>query len=130
MSKEEINDTKISNSSAVHEVDKRSVNALVRHADTSEKAIERYLVGECVKRGWLCLKYANMTEAGYPDRLIVMVGGLTAWCEVKSAGQVMRPIQQRRYETLTAMGHIVHVCDSRAAVDDYILRLERYAAGL
>jgi len=108
----------------------RTINALVHHAETSEKAIERYLVSECTRRGWLCLKYANMTEAGYPDRLIVMNGGLTAWCELKSAGQGMRPIQQRRYEQLTAMGHVVNVCDSRVAVDEYILRLERYAAGL
>lgn len=121
-----MSDTKTSNSSAVD----KEVDALVRHAEMSEKSIERYLVGECEKRGWLCLKYSNMTEAGYPDRLIVMDGGLTAWCELKSAGRQMRPIQQRRYEQLTAMGHIVNVCDSRAAVDDYILRLERYAAGL
>lgn len=126
MSKEEMNDTKTSNNSAID----KEVDALVRHAEMSEKSIERYLVGECEKRGWLCLKYSNMTEAGYPDRLIVMDGGLTAWCELKSAGRQMRPIQQRRYEQLTAMGHIVNVCDSRAAVDDYILRLERYAAGL
>lgn len=113
----------------MNKVDK-GLEALVRHAEMSEKSIERYLVGECARRGWLCLKYASMTEAGYPDRLIVMDGGLTAWCELKSKGRQMRPIQQRRYETLTAMGHIVDVCDSRAAVDDYILRLERYAAEL
>lgn len=126
MSRKEMSDTKTSNSSAID----KEIDALVRHAEMSEKSIERYLVGECEKRGWLCLKYSNMTEAGYPDRLIVMDGGLTAWCELKSAGRQMRPIQQRRYEQLTAMGHIVNVCDSRAAVDDYILRLERYAAGL
>lgn len=108
----------------------KTINALVRHAETSEKAIERYLVGECEKRGWLCLKYSNMNEAGYPDRLIVMDEGLTAWCELKSTGRLMRPIQQRRYEQLTAMGHIVNVCDSLGSVDEYILRLERYAAGL
>ena len=121
-----MNETKNSKGSVVD----RTVDALVRHAETSEKAIERYLVGECEKRGWLCLKYANMTEAGYPDRLIVMDGGLAAWCELKSAGQGMRPLQQRRYEQLGAMGHIVNVCDSRASVDEYVLRLERYAAGL
>lgn len=126
MSRKEMSDTKTSNSSAID----KEIDALVRHAEMSEKSIERYLVGECEKRGWLSLKYSNMTEAGYPDRLIVMDGGLTAWCELKSAGRQMRPIQQRRYEQLTAMGHIVNVCDSRAAVDDYILRLERYAAGL
>lgn len=125
-----MNDTKTSKSSAVYKVDKRGMSALVHHAEMSEKAIERYLVGECGKRGWLCLKYANMNESGYPDRLIVMDGGLTVWCELKSAGQVMRPLQQRRYEQLAAMGHIVKVCDSRASVDEYILRLERYAAGL
>ena len=63
----------------MNKVDK-GLEALVRHAEMSEKSIERYLVGECARRGWLCLKYASMTEAGYPDRLIVMDGGLTAWC--------------------------------------------------
>lgn len=118
-----------SNSSAVYMVDKRGIAALACHAETSEKSIERYLVAECHKRQWLCLKYSNMSEAGYPDRLIVMHDGLSAWCELKSAGRHTTPLQQRRMYELTARGHAVRVCDSREAVDEYIRDLEDYAGG-
>ena len=102
------------------EMDKRIIDNLTRHADVSEKAIERYLVERCREHGLPCLKYSNPNCVGYPDRLIVLPDGLVMWVELKSAGRKPSKIQQARMDDLTDLGHSAVVIDNKAAVDELI----------
>ena len=101
-------------------MDKRSIDNLTRHADVSEKAIERYLVERCREHGLPCLKYSNPNCVGYPDRLIVLPGGMVLWVALKSKGRKPSKIQLARMDELTDLGHSAVVIDNKAAVDELI----------
>lgn len=101
----------------------RSIDRLTAHADVSEKMIERHLSIGVAAMGGVSLKYSNPGMAGYPDRVCLLPGGVTLWVELKSKGGQLRPLQRQRISKLLRMGHDVHVCDSREAVDNM---LERY----
>ncbi len=101
-------------------MDKRSITNLTRHADVSEKAIERYLAEQAKQNGLLCLKYSNANMAGYPDRLLVLPGGGVIWVELKSKGRKPTKIQQMRMRELADMGHLVRVIDNKPDIDELI----------
>ena len=101
-------------------------NRIAGHSATSEKALERRLVKECESRGWLCLKYSNMTATGYPDRLIVLPGGFVAWAEIKSHGKKPTPLQAHRHEELRELDHIVAMIDSPCALDNFMWELSGF----
>lgn len=101
-------------------MDKRRIENITNHADVSEKAIERYLVEQAKINGLLCLKYSNPNMVGYPDRLLVLLGGGVIWVELKSRGQKPTKIQQIRMAELTGMGHLVKVIDNKPDIDKLI----------
>lgn len=86
----------------------------------SEKDTERYLSRRVAEAGGLCLKFSSQTEVGYPDRLILLPGGQTAWAEIKSEGVKPRRLQQVRISALRTLGYRVAVCDTKAAVDAFL----------
>lgn len=90
----------------------------------SEKVIERYLVEQARRAGMLCLKYANPAMAGYPDRLLVLPSGRTAWVELKSRGRKPSKLQLLRHGELAGLGHMVSVIDNKADVDNLIEKLK------
>lgn len=90
---------------------------LVRHAEVSEKALERYLAKRIKEVGGLCLKYSNPGMAGYPDRVCLLREGKTVWVELKSRGETLTPLQRVRLSALVDMGHCVRVCSSRQHID-------------
>ena len=96
-------------------MDKRIIENLTRHADVSEKAIERYLVERCREHGLPCLKYSNPNCVG-----IVLPGGMVLWVELKSKGRKPSKIQLPRMDELTDLGHSAVVIDNKAAVDELI----------
>jgi len=98
----------------------RGVESIVRHAEVSEKSIERYLVEQAKQNGMLCLKYSNPNMVGYPDRLLVLPGGGVIWVELKSKGRKPAKIQQIRMAELAAMGHLAKVIDNKADIDELI----------
>ena len=96
---------------------KKSIDNIVNHAEVSEKAIERYLA-DCVKElGGVCLKYSNPGMVGYPDRICLLPGGVTVWVELTSKGEQLKAIQKVRICQMVKIGHAVHVCDSKEAID-------------
>lgn len=105
-------------------MDKRSIENITRHADVSEKSIERYLVEQVSQTGLICLKYSNPNMVGYPDRLLVIPGGCVIWVELKSRGRKPSRIQQLRMAQLSGLGHTVRVIDNKADVDELIKSLE------
>lgn len=103
----------------------KTIDKLINHSEVSEKAIERYLVERIKDLGGVCLKYSNPNRIGYPDRVCLLPWGVAIWVELKSKGQTLRTIQKQRILEMSKIGHIVHVCDSKEAVDR---TLESYGA--
>ena len=93
------------------------IERITRHSETSEKAIEAYLVRRVKEMGGICLKYSNPNMAGYPDRLCVMPEGRTFWVELKSKGEKSRLLQLARMDSLKRRGNQVYTVSSREMVD-------------
>lgn len=93
------------------------VENIVRHAEVSEKAIERYLCEVVKKLGGVCLKYSNPGATGYPDRVAIMPAGVCLWFELKSKGRKVSKVQAIRIEQLAKIGHTVYVCDSKESIN-------------
>ena len=98
----------------------KKLEAITRHAEVSEKAIETYLVEQVKTIGGICLKYSNANMVGYPDRVICLHGGKTVWVELKSRGKKPTKIQTIRQSELVSLGHEVHVIDNKPMIDELI----------
>lgn len=105
---------------------KKNIENLTHRAAVSEKSIERYLVKSVQALGGLCLKFASSTETGYPDRLVILPGGMACWVELKSKGYVPTRLQDIRHAELRSRGMTVYVVDSRERVDELT---ERWKGG-
>jgi len=104
---------------------KKAIEKIVKHADVSEKAIERYLAARVKELGGICLKYSNAGMVGFPDRVCLFPGGLTIWVELKSKGQKPKPIQLVRFQQMESIGHHVNVCDSKESIDEVLNQINR-----
>ena len=96
----------------------KSIARLAKHGERSEKVIEAYLVRKVKEMGGICLKFSSAFETGYPDRLVLLPGGRTAWVELKSTGKKPRRLQVIRMASLRRLGFPVHVADSKEQVDE------------
>ena len=99
---------------------KKSIDNIVKHAEVSEKAIERYLCEVVKKLGGVCLKYSNANMVGYPDRVALMPGGACIWFELKSKGRRTSKVQDLRIAQLKSIGHPVYVCDSKTSINQVL----------
>ena len=86
---------------------------LTRNAEESEKSIESYLRREVEAAGGRCLKYYNAMERGYPDRIVMMKGGILVWVEIKSRGRKPTALQEARMTELRDLWQNVAVVSSR-----------------
>lgn len=98
----------------------KKLEAITRHAEVSEKAIEKYLVQEVKAIGGICLKYSNANMVGYPDRVVCLHGGKVVWVELKSKGKKPTKIQTIRRNELVSMGHEVYTIDNKQMIDELI----------
>lgn len=98
----------------------KTEDRLLKNAQVSEKAIERYLARKMDKVGGVALKFASCTQTGYPDRVCLFPSGLTAWIEIKSQGEKPRPLQEIRIKKLKRLGHLVLTVDCKEAVDSFV----------
>lgn len=87
-----------------------------------EKNIESYLLAQCRKHGFLCLKFTSPGRAGVPDRLLVTPAA-TVFVEVKRPGETPRKQQVVMHHKIRRFGGQVHVVDSETSVDALITHL-------
>lgn len=106
----------------------KKIDNIVRHAEVSEKAIERYLCKRMKEIGLLCIKYSNANETGYPDRLIVLPASQCMWIELKSKGRKPSKVQQIRITELEKRSHVVWVIDNKPLVDELTEALTKWLA--
>lgn len=88
-----------------------------------ERDVERYLIKECEKRGWLCWKFVSPGRRGVPDRVVIRHGGV-AFVEVKRKGGRVSPLQIRRIEELTRRGVAARVVETKGEIDEMIREWE------
>lgn len=86
----------------------------------SEKYLERKLVERIKAHGGLCLKFASVTEAGYPDRLCLMPHGRTLWVELKTTGRKPTKLQEIRHQELRERGFAVYVVDDMTTLEQAV----------
>jgi hypothetical protein len=80
-------------------------------SEMRENVIEKRLVREVKNRGGICEKWTSGT-AGWPDRIVLLPYGRTAFIEVKAPGQKPRALQKYRHEQIRKLGFEVYVLDS------------------
>lgn len=78
----------------------------------SEKYVEQKLVTKTKKMGGLAVKFVSPGLDGVPDRLILFPGGKVAFAELKAPGKKLRPLQEKRKQTLEGLGFRVYVIDN------------------
>ena len=88
-----------------------------------ESDVERYLIKECEKRGWLCWKFVSPGRRGVPDRIVIRPGSV-AFVEVKRKGGRVSPLQIRRIEELTRRGVAARVVETKGEIDEMIREWE------
>lgn len=88
-----------------------------------ERDVERYLVKECEKRGWLCWKFVSPGRRGVPDRIVIRPGSV-AFVEVKRKGGRVSPLQIRRIEELIRRLIPARVVETKGEIDEMIKEWE------
>lgn len=97
---------------------------MTKRSETSEKAIEKYLRERVKALGGVALKFSSAISTGYPDRLLHLPQGVTAWVELKSYGKTPTRLQLTRIKALRDLGLKVGICDSRESVDAFLKSIE------
>lgn len=65
-------------------------------------------------------KWVSPGNNGVPDRMVCLPGGRVVFAELKAPGKQPRPEQAAKHRELRALGFLVEVLDSKAAVDAFI----------
>ena len=93
-----------------------------------ESELERYFCSRLKKLGCLVYKFVSPGNAGVPDRLVVLPGGITLYFEMKAPGGKPRALQQAQIARLEKQGCTVDVIDSRQKADRWIAGLKNLIA--
>ena len=89
-----------------------------------EKNYETYLMRECTKRDWLCLKGLVQNRKGWPDRTIITTNRLIVFCEVKRPKGRIAPLQTRTMEMLRKRGIHAFIVRDKEDIDRLINWIE------
>lgn len=88
-----------------------------------EVKIEKYLTQSVENQGGMCLKFPPIFFSGFPDRIVLLPGGVIVFVETKATGKKLRPLQRKVHARLQCMGFRVEVLDSHESIDGFILTL-------
>lgn len=88
-----------------------------------ESKIEEYLLKRVKENGGLCIKFPPLFFRGFPDRIILMPGGVVRFVETKAHLKAPTLVQYKVHDQLRALGFVVKVIDSVEKVDTFILSL-------
>ena len=87
-----------------------------RPSKMRESDIERRLISAVQKEGGLCLKFAPPGMVGFPDRLVLLPGGLVVFVEVKKPGKKPTNLQVHRHGQLRSLGMRVYLLDDQEQI--------------
>ena len=96
----------------------------------SEKDLESRLVREVIKRGGMCVKHTAQFHAGMPDRIVLLPYHTIAFVEVKSTGEIPRPLQTATIKQLSELGFNTWLIDSTAQLERFLIVMDTRLARL
>ncbi len=85
-----------------------------------EKDIEQYLVRRVRESGGAAYKFVSPGNAGVPDRIVLLPGGIIAFAELKAPGGRTRPLQDAQINKLRKLGQRVYVLDTKSRIDEFL----------
>ena len=95
--------------------------------DKRENEIERYLRRQVESRGGRCVKFNPENNRGWPDRIVLLPGGVLVWVELKRPrGGVIAPAQYVAHEDLRRLGQHVCVVRTQDEVDQLIEEIAKF----
>ena len=83
-----------------------------------EKSVEQYLRRAIIARGGMAIKLDS--EAGLPDRLVVLPGGRNIYVELKRPDGRVSEIQKVMHQRLRNLGQKVYVLWNFEQVDRFV----------
>lgn len=86
----------------------------------SEKIIERFCVEEAKRRGGQAVKGTAANTRGFPDRQILLPGGVTGFLELKGEKGRTTKLQDYWLERLRGLGFKADVANSKEAVREFM----------
>lgn len=88
----------------------------------SEKLVEKKLCEYTKNAGGYCMKVMTQFFNGFPDRMILLPGGIIFFVEVKTTKQKARKLQVHIHNKLKELGFDVYVIDrvvnAKKLIDD------------
>lgn len=88
-----------------------------------ERDIEKHLTKSIEAQRGMCVKFPPLFFRGFPDRIVLMPGGVIVFVELKAPGEKPRLIQTKVHEKLRRLGFRVEVIDSMVDVDAFVFTL-------
>ena len=86
-----------------------------------ENEVEGHLRRRVEKVGGLCVKFLPDFARGFPDRIVLLPGGVLVWVETKRPqGGVLSPVQKVQHVLLRRLGQRVEVVWTKDQADDLI----------
>ena len=86
-----------------------------------ENEVEGHLRRLVEKAGGLCVKFLPDFARGFPDRIVLLPGGVLVWVETKRPqGGVLSPVQKVQHVLLRRLGQRVEVVWTKDQADDLI----------
>ena len=86
-----------------------------------ENEVEGHLRRRVEKVGGVCVKFLPDFARGFPDRIVLLPGGVLVWVETKRPqGGVLSPIQKVQHVLLRRLGQRVEVVWTKDQADDLI----------
>lgn len=85
-----------------------------------ERTLERKLETSISQIGGMCLKLVSPGNAGVPDRIVLLPGGVAIFVEVKADTGELSRLQRWRIAKMRALGCEVRVLQGMGAVEEFI----------
>jgi len=85
-----------------------------------EKQIERRLAAGVKELGGKAYKFISPGNAGVPDRLVLLPGGVVKFVELKNASGRLRPVQKLTIKEMVQLGAEVHTLYSVNDVEKFL----------
>ena len=76
-----------------------------------ESSVQRKIIKQMEKEGWMVIKIIRANMAGLPD-LLLLRDGVARWVEVKQPGKKPTALQSARHALLRRIGFSVEVMDT------------------
>ena len=93
-----------------------------------ERDIEKRLGSRIRQMGGLYYKFTSPGNAGVPDRLIVMPGGVIWFVELKADSGRVAPVQEYQIKLLQDRGANACVVRGAAGVEEFLRKLQEGGA--